>query len=217
MASLLHGTFQGSAELYGRLCSGLAGQSWLSDANISDVFEHWTTPPGEVLPTQVLLLTPAQVLQICLGQQEHSHEQSAAIGKENRDLIIAPINDGTARANSGSHWSVLVMHRCLSERSAEEPKWVCTHFDSLSKRANFRRAQLLANRLFAVRKMLVDIGVCTRQTNGYDCGVHVLVNAELVVRFYLGCYSWLQFRLSKQTWQQQLNAVTTQEINFKTR
>ncbi|KAJ9460061.1 NEDD8-specific protease 1 [Diplonema papillatum] len=94
------------------------------------------------------------------------------------DVVLVPVNDSSASEAgvSGSHWSLLVFSR-------ERDLWL--HYDS-SAAANRRHAEQLA----LVLDPWVDADCevfgfeeaeCEQQANGYDCGVHVMINAARLV------------------------------------
>ena len=98
-------------------------------------------------------------------------------------LILMPINNQSTNAMQvgGSHWSLLVF---------DSDKQSFTHYDSFSGSGNKLHANRVANIVKPCTCIENDertaISVfempCSQQENGYDCGIHVIVNAEAVCR-----------------------------------
>lgn len=95
----------------------------------------------------------------------------------NKKLILIPVNnqDPSATKLGGTHWSLLIF------------RGVFEHFDSCTS-FNHHHAQQLADIIHPfvsggnpVEAALVE-AKCEQQRNGYDCGVHLMANAELVCR-----------------------------------
>lgn len=89
----------------------------------------------------------------------------------NKSFIFFPINDNQRDQAGGSHWSLLVFSR---------PEKSFYHFDSLNS-SNERQCENFIKRVkgyLNVSTVLLRKAHCLEQTNGYDCGIHVLCNAE---------------------------------------
>lgn len=91
----------------------------------------------------------------------------------NKSIIFFPLNDNENDRVGGSHWSLLVFSK---------PEQTFYHFDSLSP-SNKIHCEKFIRKI----KSYLNVGTvrlrdanCLKQTNGYDCGIHVLCNAENV-------------------------------------
>ncbi len=133
-------------------------------------------------------------------------------GFQNTVRLLLPINDtmvpGTlARSHPplGTHWSLLVIDNMAIDSSDDKSMMVLCgyHLDSMMiirsnhhHSGNFQCAQAVANQfqrlLHRIRNGNNDEPVnqnvnlqcipVPQQTNGYDCGIHVLLNAETIIQ-----------------------------------
>lgn len=158
------------------------------------------------LPEVVLLMDPATAFWFAVQDNEsHLAEAKDALKLQDRELVICPINDSSgSRFDAGTHWTLLVCwdRRCPQKQNSTGHCNVSagandlglfgrfSHYDSLqpnmygSKGASFHQAEMVASRL-AGRTVQVSIGSCARQTNGFDCGVYVLLFSEIVAHSFL--------------------------------
>eukprot|EP01025_Chloroclados_australasicus_P005239 TRINITY_DN11520_c0_g1_i2.p2 TRINITY_DN11520_c0_g1~~TRINITY_DN11520_c0_g1_i2.p2 ORF type:complete len:226 (+),score=13.96 TRINITY_DN11520_c0_g1_i2:27-680(+) len=146
---------------------------WLNDQIITFYFEYlYKNSPTqnqilfmEVSTAFMLLNMPSLIPEI--GQQLNFWQQN---------LILIPINDNpdVDRIEGGSHWSLLVFN-------VKQSKFV--HFDSLSESNSlvaqkfssyFAQALKLKSYVYQECKNMIQ------QKNGYDCGMYVLIVAELI-------------------------------------
>ncbi|ODN02556.1 putative protein-specific protease 1 [Orchesella cincta] len=156
----------------------LKTNQWLNDAVIGFHFEYLgnqakshNDPKLELYGpavTQLLKLIPSsEELQCILGD-----------GLETIEYAVWPVNDSTEteKGYSGSHWSLLVFSR---------PDNKFMHFDSYGG-SNESAARMLYKKLsplFSSTSTFHDFEGCCAQANGRDCGLHVIMNAELIVDF----------------------------------
>jgi Ulp1 family protease len=109
--------------------------------------------------------------------------------------LILPIVDTMSDhqnwyTRTGTHWSLLVL-------DIHHSTLYGYHFDSISQSGNFSCAHQVANKLQALfhvntlhsntetnSHMVVTLLECAvpKQKNGYDCGVHVLIAAEMIAQ-----------------------------------
>jgi sentrin-specific protease 8 len=101
-----------------------------------------------------------------------------------RVLILLPINDSedVTRPATGSHWTLLLFRRTAFGEDAPAGFSHLDSGDGGSGSANFKIARRVAGKIAPLLGSAVDATVtqrtCAKQTNGYDCGVHVLWNME---------------------------------------
>ncbi|CAL8074217.1 unnamed protein product [Orchesella dallaii] len=157
----------------------LKTNQWLNDAVIGFYFEylgnqaksHDNQPKIELYGpavTQLIKLIPTyEELKCILGE-----------GLETIEYALFPVNDSsdTDKGSSGSHWSLLVYSR---------PDDKFMHFDSYGG-SNEYAARLIHRKLtplFSSTSTFHDFEGCCAQSNGRDCGLHVIMNAELIIDF----------------------------------
>lgn len=95
-----------------------------------------------------------------------------------KNLLLFALNDNEfCEAAGGSHWSLLVFSKSDSK---------IYHFDScsgLNRHQAIEFGQKLANYLGKPFQDSVIEARCLQQNNNYDCGVHVLCNAEHIINY----------------------------------
>ena len=124
----------------------------------------------------MLLVEPTISHAMCQGGLYDSQDHVSMLALSQRDFVLFPISDGQrARANRGSHWTLLATYKGPSGRGLQQ--FVCMHLDSIPKSRNLSRAQRLAQRVFH-EDMVVEEG---RVTLDYESTKFVsLVKLEFV-------------------------------------
>lgn len=151
----------------------LKGPYWLNDTIISFYFEYLQTEVFRDNPT-ILFVSPEVTQCIKVSpQSEIGIFLDPLIDNINRDFIFFAVNDNEITdASGGSHWSLLVFSR---------PERMILHFDS-SSTCNEIPAVELADKILKYFGLPLEGRfenvMCLQQTNSYDCGVHVLCNAN---------------------------------------
>ncbi|XP_069696681.1 sentrin-specific protease 8 [Periplaneta americana] len=155
----------------------LDGPHWLNDNIISFYFEYLEKIAYKdedkflfISPdvTQCLKVSPSDDLSVFLDPLQ----------VKNRHFIFLALNDcEKVDSPGGTHWSLMVYSK---------PEDTFFHFDS-SSGSNFKQAWKLASNLF---KYLSKYGKgdfqeedSLQQANGYDCGIHLLCNVDLIADF----------------------------------
>ncbi|PSN54914.1 Sentrin-specific protease 8 [Blattella germanica] len=153
----------------------LDGPHWLNDNIISFYFEYLEKIAYKdeekflfISPdvTQCLKISPAAELGIFLDPLEI----------KKRHFIFMALNDcEIVESPGGSHWSLLVYSK---------PEETFYHFDSQSG-SNFKQAWKLTSNLLTYLSCPADFQEfgSLQQANGYDCGIHVLCNVDLIADF----------------------------------
>ena len=149
----------------------LAGPHWLNDSLIQfylDYLEHEAFPAADVA-----LVGPdvAQFARLCPESDLAGFLEPLKLTTRRGSLLV--INDcDRPDAPGGSHWSLL---------AAMDGKFV--HYDSMAggnETAARQMARRLAPLLGCSAKMVE--ATCSRQRNGYDCGMFALLHAEEVLK-----------------------------------
>ncbi|KAF2893612.1 hypothetical protein ILUMI_12561 [Ignelater luminosus] len=150
----------------------LRGPCWLNDTVISFYFEYLEKKRFKNNP--FLLFVPPQVTQ-CIKitpSSEISVFLSPLIAQPRRFIFFALNDNEQTEVSGGSHWSLLVF---------SYPEKMIFHFDS-SKGTNQDQAVDFGEKLLRYFGLptygCFSEPMCLQQTNGYDCGIHVLCNAE---------------------------------------
>jgi sentrin-specific protease 8 len=160
----------------------LEGPHWLNDRIIGFYFEYLFHNKFDA-SSRICFLSPevSQFLKLVGSKQELEFLEPLSL--ESKELILLAVNNATDPDRpGGSHWSLLVFSRQAQE---------FFHLDS-SGSMNDMDARLMADRLhdFLCKRSskfefkFEDLAVL-RQSNGYDCGVHVLCHAEHASRHLL--------------------------------
>lgn len=115
--------------------------------------------------TQCVKVMPSAEISVFLGPLDSG----------TRDFIFFALNDNEqTEVSGGTHWSLLVF---------SYPERKVFHFDS-SRGTNRNQAAELGNKIlkyFGVQAFDAILEPhCLQQNNGYDCGVHVLSQCELL-------------------------------------
>ncbi|XP_026470261.1 sentrin-specific protease 8-like [Ctenocephalides felis] len=151
----------------------LKGPFWLNDTLISFYLEYLekVAYAGE---NYLLFVSPEVTQCIKIISNNEVDIFLAPLKVEKRQFIFFVVNDNNSAAIGGSHWSLLVYSR---------PETCFFHFDSslgCNRAPAYNIARVLAEYLTANPGLLVEDVTTLQQDNGYDCGVHVLCNIDLV-------------------------------------
>nr|CAI5834515.1 unnamed protein product [Callosobruchus analis] len=157
----------------------LRGPYWLNDSIISFYFEYLQSDLFCDFP-QLLFISPEVTQCIKISPlRDIGIFLDPLVSNIQRDFIFFALNDNESTESSGgSHWSLLVFSR---------PECTVFHYDS-SNGSNEMPALELSHKILRFFSMdtigRIDSMECLQQNNGYDCGVHVMCNAE-----HLGSYA----------------------------
>ncbi|XP_065582266.1 sentrin-specific protease 8-like isoform X2 [Artemia franciscana] len=145
---------------------------WLNDKLIGFAFEYI-----EDAYPKCLLVSPEATQLLNLGSPEDASSVLSSLNAGEKDLILFPLNDCiTPTEIGGSHWSLLVFDVKAGQ---------CFHLDS-SLDFNFQTAARFCKKLslpFISPSNVKSIN-CVQQKNGYDCGIHVICNANHILDNY---------------------------------
>lgn len=152
----------------------LKGPRWVNDSLISFYFEYL----GAVRfkdNHSILFVSPEVTQCIKLFSSTEITVFLDPLLASKKDFIFFALNDNERTdCSGGSHWSLLVYSK---------PEKTFFHFDS-HQGSNYIQARDLSNKLFRYFDASCLRGVVEpdtlQQSNGYDCGVHVLCNTEAI-------------------------------------
>ena len=161
----------------------LEGPHWLNDRIISFYFEYLYEREFDS-SSKLVFISPEVCQFLKMADKAEIGIFLEPLQLDQKDLIVLAVNNSTDPDRpGGSHWSLLMFSKQAKE---------FFHFDS-SSGMNKEPARQLASRAhqfllsktedrFQIRVKEVQV---TQQTNGYDCGVHLLCNAQHAVRHLL--------------------------------
>lgn len=161
----------------------LHGPRWLNDNIISFWFEYLEHELYKDAAS-ICFISP-QIAQFIKSAYSCNNVEDVTAMLESFDLgpknlVLVPINDCDVNVNEagGSHWSLLIYRA---------DKRIFEHYDSHKASINSYHAHNVASVIYPLLKLensefnIVEME-CTQQDNGYDCGVHVICNAEALCR-----------------------------------
>ena len=155
--------------------------AWLNDACVNFFFEWTKRRLDNAMP--VKLLDPSVVsffVHQCI-EEEEINDFVNDVSFPVTGKIFIPVNDSMVESTAwqtkgGSHWSLLLVVK--SKREIQF--W---HFDSVQGSGNLRAAEDIAKKLgrycFDIVSCPVVEAATPPQSNGYDCGIHMLVAAQI--------------------------------------
>ena len=154
----------------------LYGPFWLNDQIISFYLEFLEKVRYKDHSNQLLFVCPEVVQCVKMVSPSEIDLFLEPLNANQKSFIFFPLNDNDEDQAGGSHWSLLVFSR--NEQTF-------FHFDSFVNSGNFRHCLSFARHIAAALKCPefdVQTSECVQQSNGYDCGVHVLCNIDCVAQ-----------------------------------
>ncbi|KAJ2557653.1 hypothetical protein EV175_001218, partial [Coemansia sp. RSA 1933] len=157
---------------------------WLSDAILGFYFDYLA---HDVLGGNqtVLFLKPALVQ--CLQAYTDAALHSAAVPDDifKRELAFIPVNGNAGNPSMDAHWSLLVYVR--------RPKPAFHYYDSMAN-TNYSHALAVKDALAQQLRQKYKLSesedpplithCCPQQENGSDCGIFVVLFADILTRRY---------------------------------
>ncbi|CAG9788717.1 unnamed protein product [Diatraea saccharalis] len=150
----------------------LEGPYWLNDTIISFYFEYLE----KVIflnTNELLFISPGVTQCIKMVDTEEIKTFLEPLDINSKKFVFFALNDNDSPDTAGgSHWSLLVYSR---------PESCFYHLDS-SSGSNHNVAWEFASHLISYFSKTASINFvnkeCLQQSNGYDCGIHVICNTE---------------------------------------
>ncbi|XP_037042387.1 sentrin-specific protease 8 [Bradysia coprophila] len=148
----------------------LQGPFWLNDHIISFYLEYLDMVVFED-NTDLLFISPEVTQCLKIVSENEITVFLEPLDAVNKSFIFFPLNDNDQDKVGGSHWSLLVYSK---------PEQAFYHFDSMSPSNEVHCEKFIRKikNYLNVDAVVLRAAHCLAQTNGYDCGVHVLCNAE---------------------------------------
>lgn len=153
----------------------LTGPHWLEDQVIAYFFNLMASRD---FSSSKMLFLPPSVAQLIKCSSEDSSIFLEPIDAKSKDLIVLPVNDNESEGAGGSHWSLLVFSRRDDAFFS---------FDSLGIKNAPATVNLVNKLKHSLRCPFADFvkSRTLQQSNAYDCGVHVIANAENVAKHFV--------------------------------
>lgn len=150
----------------------LMGPYWLNDQIISFYFEYLEKIIFKN-ENQLLFISPEVTQCIKIVPESEISIFLEPLKANEKLFIFFALNNNEADSVGGTHWSLLVFSR---------PENKFYHFDSMNG-FNLENCQhlvkVLKNALNCVEADFENVQ-CLQQNNGYDCGIHVICNVDVI-------------------------------------
>jgi sentrin-specific protease 8 len=181
-------------QLYASDVALFAARQWLNDNAINFYLQFLYRSrclPAGARGEEVLLMDPVVVsclLWQCENEEEYA-ELAHGLGLAGKRLWFVPVSDSASLGGASSHWSLLVFdaqqrrfahYDSSAEHNAEAAERVAREVETLL------RASSLGEATGRSYSEVVHVRDAPQQTNGYDCGMYVLLVAEYLSRAHLG-------------------------------
>ena len=169
----------------------IQNNDWINDSVITFWFEYLTHVKYEPFVSRASLISPEVTQLIKSADSYYSATKSVvmsvlqSMSLLDKDLILMPVNDHSSRSLSagGSHWTLVAIIR--NTDTDQKHTFSFFHLDSLPCDSNQYAAsqifRVLQNILSFVPAAVISMD-CAPQVNSYDCGIHVMVNADALCR-----------------------------------
>lgn len=155
----------------------LTGPFWLNDQIIAFYFQYLESDKYEE-DDRILFVSPQVTQLLKLSDPDDCRVLLEPLFPDEKRVILFAVNDNNSSAAGGTHWSLLVFSR------GEDTFFSFDSMNNLNHSATKKLVHILQKGLSRPFAELQRHD-CTQQANGYDCGVHVLCNAETVCDHYL--------------------------------
>lgn len=164
----------------------LRGPFWLNDQIISFYLEYLEHERYAAHRDRLLFVSPEVTQCMKLVPAEEIGIFLEPLGAATKQFIFFPINDHQLDSAGGSHWSLLVFSR------PDRQFYTIDSFSECNRSATRGFVGHVGQALGALHpaeQMRNSPGTeivtlrCAQQTNGYDCGLHVLWNVNAVAKY----------------------------------
>jgi sentrin-specific protease 8 len=159
---------------------------WLNDSCINWCFRQ-ILDEEEGAEEDVLLMDPS-VVSFMMTQCETAEEEDELVQGQSissKKVICLPVSDNEGFSSGSSHWSLLLC--CAPTNSNGNPWRFFVSFDSSSS-YNSEAAERVAKKFAQIccwpepHPGVIHAKNCPQQTNGYDCGMYVILMARWIVQ-----------------------------------
>lgn len=166
-------------KFYFHSVSLLTGPFWLNDQIIAFYYLYLEYNKFANYSDEFLFVSP-QVTQLLKLSDENDYKLFLdPLKPDEKKVLFFAVNNNDYVSSGGSHWSLLVYSR------NEDSFFSFDSMHDLNMNTTMRMIAVLKKALRGARRSEFHALECAQQTNGYDCGIHVLINTENV------CNHWL--------------------------
>lgn len=149
----------------------LSGPHWLNDQIISFYLEYVEQIVHKDVKT-ILHVSPEVVQCMKFASNDEMSIFLEPLNAKEKSFIFLPLNDNNEALAGGNHWSLLAFSR---------PERTFFYYDSLNNGESLKSmvafVRKIANAIECPKFDFIK-GHCVRQSNSYDCGIHVLCNID---------------------------------------
>lgn len=148
----------------------LTGPHWLNDQIISFYLEYL----GEIVykdEKNILYVSPEVVQCLKFASKDEMSIFLEPLNAKEKSFIFLPLNDNNEARAGGNHWSLLAFSR---------PESTFFYYDSMNGDTLKSLVPFVRKIAHAIECPEFDFikGHTVRQSNSYDCGIHVLCNID---------------------------------------
>lgn len=158
----------------------LEGPHWLNDNIIGFFFEYLENFTFKDFADRVSFVCPAIVQFMKRGDSSQVGPFLDSMDLRKKEYVFMAVNDSSSQFSpGGTHWSLLILHLATS---------TFRHYDSLggcNERAARSIVRNLTPHLCRGSNSNFVAENSPQQTNTFDCGVHVILNANVLARHFL--------------------------------
>ncbi|CDW56831.1 Peptidase C48 domain containing protein [Trichuris trichiura] len=170
----------------------LKPNKWLNDNILAFFMEYFAEEMFAEQKQRIAFVDPSLAHLLKMADKRDLRTFPQLLGWNEKELLIIPVNDCMSAEGGGGHWSLLVYRR-------SEKKFEC--YDSMPmNRLVGKSINLLTRKLTSILEEnvsedsedpILDVLTCAQQTNSSDCGVYVVIFAQLVAKDF--CHRNPQF------------------------
>lgn len=159
----------------------LKGTHWLNDAVIGFYYEYLTQQYQKDGNTPLLFMNPPLTQLLRMENPTNYCTFLDTVDAKNYSFVFFPLNNCDSLVSpGGTHWSLLVYSR------ADQ---MCYHYDSSSTFINsfiaFDFTMNLIKYFLGKPRRRYNEMISPYQTNGHDCGLHILCLTDVISRHIL--------------------------------
>ncbi|KAG8318260.1 SUMO1 sentrin specific peptidase 8 [Homalodisca vitripennis] len=146
---------------------------WVEEESINAYIQSWATSSD--MYSNILIFDTATTQLLKMGTPESVADTLVNSTYFSCTFVFFCVNNNTDKdvANAGTHWSLILLDRAISQ---------AYHLDSISG-LNHSSALTLAKNLGILENNVLEVD-CPQQNNGFECGLNVLVNIKLILHYY---------------------------------